>query len=112
MSLKDPNVVNARARKRIALVIANPAVSTTTGWPVGFWWAELSHPYHVFSEQGYEVELFSPAGGACQADAMSDPNDASGYSRSDLVSQGFIHTPELMAKVAATRPWPSVPACG
>ena len=35
--------------------------------------------------QGYEVELFSPAGGACQADAMSDPNDASGYSRSDLV---------------------------
>jgi hypothetical protein len=35
---------------------------------------------------------------------MSDPNDASGYSRSDLISQGFIHTPELMAKVAATRP--------
>ncbi len=36
MSLKDPNVLNATARKRLAIVIANPAISTTTGWPVGF----------------------------------------------------------------------------
>ena len=48
MSLRDPNVVNAEARKRVALVIANPAVSTTTGWPVGFWWSELSHPWLAF----------------------------------------------------------------
>ena len=37
MSLRDANVSNPNARKRIAMVIANPAVSTTTGWPVGFW---------------------------------------------------------------------------
>ena len=103
MSLKDPNILSSRARKRIAIVIANPAVSTTTDWPVGFWWSELTHPYHVFTENGYEVEVFSPNGGACQADAMSDPNDASGYSKSDLISQGFIHTPELMALVDKTR---------
>lgn len=103
MSLKDPNVVNARARKRVAIVIANPAVSTTTGWPVGFWWSELTHPYHVFTEKGYEVEVFSPDGGRCEADAMSDPNDATGYSKTDLVSQGFIHTPELKALVDNTR---------
>ena len=103
MSLKDPNVVNAKAKKRVAIVVANPAVSTTTGWPVGFWWAELSHPYHAFTEQGYEVEIFSPAGGKCEADAMSDPNDASGYSKTDLISQGFIHTPELMALVEKTK---------
>ena len=102
MSLKDPNVRNPKARKRVAIVIANPAVSTTTGWPVGFWWSELTHPYHVFSEAGYEVEVFSPAGGPCTADGMSDPNDASGYSRTDLISQGFIHTPELMALVDQT----------
>ncbi len=104
MSLQDPNVVNPRARKRVAMVIANPAVSTTTGWPVGFWWSELTHPYHAFHEAGYEVAVFSPDGGACQADGMSDPNDASGYSRSDLISQGFIHTPELKALVDATKP--------
>ena len=64
MSLKDPNVRHPNARKRIAMVIANPAVSTTTGWPVGFWWSELPHPWHVFTEAGYEVEVFSPAGNA------------------------------------------------
>jgi len=103
MSLKDPNVVNARAKKRVAIVIANPAVSTTTGWPVGFWWSELTHPYHVFAEKGYEVEVFSPNGGKCDADGMSDPNDASGYSKTDLISQGFIHTPELKALVDNTK---------
>lgn len=104
MSLKDPNVTNAARRKRIALVIANPAVSTTTGWPVGFWWAELSHPFYVFTERGYDVEIFSPSGGRCEADAMSDPNDASGYSNTDLISQGFIHTPALRALVDNTKP--------
>ena len=103
MSFKDSNVVDANAPKRIAIVLANPTVSPTTGWPVGFWWAELSHPYLVFDEQGYEVELFSYSGGRVEADAMSDPNDASGYSATDLVSQGFIHTPRLMALLADTR---------
>ncbi len=102
MSLKDPNVRNSHRRKRIALVIANPAISSTTGWPVGFWWSELTHPYHVFTDVGYEVVLFSPAGGPCVADTMSDPGDASGYSRSDLISQGFIHTPELRTLIDST----------
>jgi hypothetical protein len=52
MSLRDLNVVNPRRVKRIAMVIANPATSTTTGWSVGFWWSELTHPYLWFSEQG------------------------------------------------------------
>src|SRR6201997_4129022 len=103
MSFKDPNVVNTKARKRVAIVISNPAVSTTTGWPVGFWWSELTHPYLAFSEQGYEIEVFSPAGGKCEADAMSDPRDPSGYSASDLISMGFIATPNLAALVENTR---------
>ncbi len=102
MSLKDPNVVNALAKKRIAIVIANPAVSTTSGRPVGFWWSELTHPYHAFEEAGYEVDVFSANGGKCEADAMSDPNDSSGYSSSDLISQGFIHTPKLLAMTTDT----------
>jgi putative intracellular protease/amidase len=104
MSLHDPNPVSPARRKRIALVIANPAVSTTTGGPVGFWWSELTHPWHVFAEAGYAVEVFSPDGGRCEGDAMSDPNDPSGYSKTDLISQGFIHTPELKTLVETTRP--------
>lgn len=104
MSLKNPNVVSPKRPKRVALVLSNPAVSTTTGWPVGFWWSELTHPYYEFAEKGYDVAVFSPNGGKCDADAMSDPNDASGYSSSDLISQGFIHTETLRALVDNTKP--------
>jgi putative intracellular protease/amidase len=104
MSLKDVNPVNARRPKRIALVLANPAVSTTTGWPVGFWSSELTHPWLAFHERGFEVALFSPQGGACQGDAFSDPRDPSGYSADDIISMGFIVTPRLAALVEATLP--------
>ncbi len=103
MSLKDPNSVNPKRPKRVAIVISNPAVSTTTQWPVGFWWSELSHPYYAFEERGYEVEVFSPAGGKCEPDPMSDPRDPSGYSSSDLISMGFICTPRLANLVENTR---------
>ena len=104
MSLKNLNPVDAGRRKRIALVIANPAVSSVTGWPVGFWWSELTHPWLAFTEAGYEVELFSPDGGACAPDALSDPRDPSGYSASDLISMGFIATPALSALIETTKP--------
>src|SRR4029434_6918922 len=102
MSLRDPNVVNSDARKRIAIVISNPAVSSTTGWPVGFWWSELTHPYFWFTEQGYEVSVYSPCGGRCEADALSDTDDPSGYSAEDLITCGSIATPKLAALVNAT----------
>jgi putative intracellular protease/amidase len=35
---------------------------------------------------------------------MSDPRDASGYSASDLISMGFIHTHALAALVEKTKP--------
>jgi putative intracellular protease/amidase len=104
MSVIDPNVVDPKRRKRVAIVIANPAVASTTGWPVGFWWSELSHPYFMLNEKGYEVEIFSPNGGKCEADALSDPRDPSGYSSSDLISMGFIATAKLAALVENTRP--------
>ncbi len=104
MSLRDPNRSNDKKPKRVAIVIANPATSTTTGWPVGFWWSELTHPYYAFHEAGYEVEIFSPAGGKCAADPVSDPRDPSGYSASDLISMGFIATPSLAALVERTKP--------
>jgi putative intracellular protease/amidase len=103
MSLKNPNSVNPKAPKRVAIVIANPTISTTTGWPCGFWWSELSHPYYIFIEQGYKVDIFSPNGGKCEADALSDPRDPSGYSSADLVTMGFIATPNLARIIEDTK---------
>jgi putative intracellular protease/amidase len=104
MSLKDPNPVRKVSPKRVAIVLSNPAVSTTTGWPVGFWWSELTHPYYAFTEKGYQIDIFSPAGGKCEGDAMSDTRDPSGYSSSDLISMGFVSTPALAALVNDTKP--------
>ena len=91
-------------KKRIALVAANPAVSETTGWPIGFWWSELTHPYWTFTEKGYEVEIFSPEGGPLQADAYSDPEDESGYSAADILSLGFKKSPQHAALLEDTKP--------
>jgi putative intracellular protease/amidase len=104
MSVRNVNAANPARPKRVAIVVSNPAVSSTTGWPVGFWWSELTHPYFFLNEVGYDVEIFSPDGGACRADAMSDPRDPSGYSSSDLISMGFIATPRLAGLLDQTRP--------
>jgi putative intracellular protease/amidase len=45
--------------KRIAIVASNPAVSEQTGWPIGFRWAELSHPSLEPTERGYKAERFA-----------------------------------------------------
>ncbi|HDB1447900.1 TPA: type 1 glutamine amidotransferase domain-containing protein [Vibrio cholerae] len=95
---------NALTKKRIALVVANPSLSTVTQWPVGFWWSEVSHPYFEFVQNGYEVEFFSPDGGEVQADSLSDPTDQSGYSKADEISLKFINSPELMELLKDTKP--------
>jgi putative intracellular protease/amidase len=82
--------------KHILMVVANPTTSTTTGWPVGFWAAELTHPYYEFTEVGYEVTIASPNGGKVEVDALSDPRDPSKWSAEDLISMGFLNTPALM----------------
>lgn len=89
-------------RKRVLMVVANPAVSTNNGWPVGFWAAELTHPYYELTERGVAVTIASPDGGAVEFDALSDPRDASRWSSEDLISMGFVHTPELMALLQNT----------
>ena len=97
------NVVNPSRRKKVLLIAANPSVSATTGWPIGFWWAELTHPYWAFTEAGYEVEIRSPDGGALQADGFSDPEDPSGYAADDIVSLGFKLSPRHLALLQHTR---------
>ena len=96
--------LNITRVKKVALIAANASVSKQTGWPVGFWWAELTHPYWEFTENGYEVDIFSPEGGALQADGFSDPEDASGYSAHDLISLGFKKSPKHAALLENTRP--------
>lgn len=82
--------------KKILMIVSNPATSPVTGWPIGFWWAELSHAYEVFEGAGYDIDIVSPDGGKLEADGYSDPEDESGYSVQDTISLAFKNSPAKM----------------
>lgn len=88
---------NAGNNGKVLMIASNPSVSKTTGWPIGVWYAELAHPYWVFSEAGYTVEIASLEGGEIKFDGFSDPEDASKYAAFDYVSLGFKKDAAKMA---------------
>ena len=98
----DTNLASA-APRRILFVAANPAVSPTTGWPIGFWAAELVHPWWEFTEAGYTCDIASPDGGDLEIDGFSDPRHESGYSAHDLLSLGFLSSPAHAALLKVTK---------
>jgi putative intracellular protease/amidase len=104
MTHSNLNPVDPARPKRAAIVISNAAVSISTGWPVGFWWSELTHPYFAFTEAGWEVDVYSPDGGACEPDALSDPEDESRWQAEDVISRGYKHDPAFLALIEATSP--------
>src|SRR5512137_2623887 len=88
--------------KNILIVVANPAVSTTLGWPVGFWASELIHPYDALTKAGHRVTIASPKGGKVELDSYSDPRDASGYSKDDTLSLAYLSKPEFVGLLENT----------
>jgi len=97
MSTRNPNA------KNILMVVANPAVSKMTGWPIGFWWSELTHPYWEFVQRGHNVTIVSPKGGDLEADGYSDPEHKSGYSAHDFLSLGFKESKEHAVLLKGTK---------
>lgn len=95
--------IDTHGKKRILMIVANQGTSPTTGWPVGFWWAEVTHPYWTFTEAGYEVEIVSPKGGDLLSDGFSDPEDDSQYSAHDILSLGFKKSPTHSALLQGTK---------
>ena len=91
------------SKGKILMVASSPTISKQTGWPIGFWAAELTHPLHVFQEAGYEVELASTEGGKIEMDGYSNPTDASGYSAHDVISLGYMQQDWFNQMLANTK---------
>lgn len=87
---------------KILMVASSPSVSSQTGWPIGFWAAELTHPLHIFQNAGYEVDLVSTAGGKTIMDSYSDPTDASGYSAHDVITLGYMQQKSFVGMLENT----------
>jgi putative intracellular protease/amidase/predicted alpha/beta hydrolase family esterase len=93
---------NAGNNGKVLMIASNKSTSQQTGWPIGVWYAELTHPYWVFSEAGYTVDIASLEGGELFFDGFSDPEDASKYAAFDYISLGFKKDPAKMALVKNT----------
>lgn len=93
----------APSKGKILMVASSPATSKQTGWPIGFWAAELTHPLRVFQEAGYEVVLASTSGGKIEMDGYSNPTDQSGYSAHDVISLGYMQQKSFNDMLANTK---------
>jgi putative intracellular protease/amidase len=85
------------------MVASSPAISEQTGWPIGFWAAELTHPMLVFQEAGFDIELRSTLGGDLFMDGYSNPLDPSGYSAHDIISLGFLQKEDFKQRLVGTQ---------
>lgn len=90
------------ANGKVLMIVSNPSVSEQTGWPIGAWWSEVTHPYWEFTEAGYAVDFASPEGGKIEFDSFSDPEDKSGYSAHDIISLGFKMDATKMKLLSST----------
>ncbi|MEO1032897.1 MAG: type 1 glutamine amidotransferase domain-containing protein [Bacteroidota bacterium] len=93
----------APTKGRILMVASSPTISEQTGWPIGFWAAELTHPIYVFQEAGYEVDLVSTEGGQLEMDGYSNPMDESGYSAHDVISLGYMQQDQFHQMLTNTK---------
>ena len=64
---------------------------------IGFWLAELTHPYWHFSERSVDVDVASPQGGKVTPDPLSLPSSEGTWEADDLVTKGFLSDPALAA---------------
>lgn len=94
VSTAEADAPQTTAARRLLMVASDPSVSGQTGWEIGFWWEELTHSYWEFTNAGYEVVIASPNGGALMGDPLSDPRDDRRLEANDLISLGFINSPE------------------
>jgi putative intracellular protease/amidase len=71
---------------------------------LGYWLAELTHPYWHFAERGNEIDIASPQGGQLKFDATSDPYSSNSWEKDDLVSKGFLTDKALLEKLEKSIP--------
>lgn len=93
---------NPSHKGKILLVAANKT-TTSNGWPIGVWAAEVTHPYDELTHAGYLVDIVSPVGGDLYLDDFSDPRHASGYSANDITSLGFLSSPRTATLLNKTK---------
>jgi putative intracellular protease/amidase len=64
-----------KMKKKILFVVTSHDRKGNTGEPTGYYLSEVSHPWEVLREAGYEIDIVSPKGGKAPVDGfdLKDP---------------------------------------
>lgn len=64
-------------KKKILFVVTSHDKKGSTGLPTGYYLSEVSHPWKVLSDAGYEIDFVSPKGGEPPVDGfdLTDPDN-------------------------------------
>ncbi|MFC0181628.1 Putative intracellular protease/amidase [Pseudarcicella hirudinis] len=65
---------SGKMNKKILFVVTSHDKKGSTGEPTGFYLSEVSHPWEILKNAGYEIEFVSPKGGKAPVDGF-DLND-------------------------------------
>lgn len=79
--------------KKVLFVVTSHRELGNTGNPTGYWCSEVSHPWKVLTEAGFEVEFVSPKGGECPV---------TGFDEKDPVDQAFTQDAKVQDKIRHT----------
>ena len=86
----------SQAADSVLIVVTSHSQMGDTDKATGFWLAELTHPYYVIADAGYDVVVASIEGGVAPIDPRS-------MDTTDQVNQRFLQDAELMAMVLNSR---------
>lgn len=78
---------------KILFVVSSHATKGSTGEKTGYFLGEVSHPWKVLTDAGYEIDFVSPKGG-------NPPVD--GFDLNDPVNKEFWENPQYQQKISHT----------
>ncbi len=87
---KKPN----KMKNKVLFVVTSHDKKGDTGQPTGYYLGEVSHPWEVLHEAGYEIDFVSPKGGKAPVD---------GFDLEDPANKKFWEDKKYHSKVEHTR---------
>lgn len=84
---------SGKMKKKILFVVTSHDKKGDTGEATGFYLSEVTHPWEVLAEAGYEIDFVSPKGGKAPVD---------GFNLSDAVNKKFWENPVYRKKIENT----------
>jgi putative intracellular protease/amidase len=83
----------SKKMKKVLFVVTSHDKKGDTGLPTGYYLSEVSHPWEVLTNAGYEIDFVSPKGGKAPVD---------GLNLSDLANKAFWEHPVYRQKIENT----------